>query len=111
QLSEEGAVQIFRPLINNDLIVGAIGILQLDVVIYRLKHEYSVEADYESISISTIRWVKGSEKDLKELEAKYASNLALDSSDELSYIASSNANLRFVEDKYPNIEFLKTREH
>ena len=33
QLSEEGAVQVFRPLINNDLIVGAVGVLQFDVVV------------------------------------------------------------------------------
>lgn len=43
QLSEEGAVQVFRPLMNNDLIVGAVGVLQFDVVVARLKAEYNVE--------------------------------------------------------------------
>ena len=38
QLSEEGAVQVFRPLLNNDLIVGAVGVLQFDVVVSRLKN-------------------------------------------------------------------------
>ncbi len=35
QLSEEGAVQVFRPIANNDLIVGAVGVLQFDVVVAR----------------------------------------------------------------------------
>ena len=41
QLSEEGATQFFRPLMSNDLILGAVGVLQFDVVAYRLKDEYS----------------------------------------------------------------------
>ena len=41
QLSEEGAVQVFRPIANNDLIVGAVGVLQFDVLEYRLQSEYS----------------------------------------------------------------------
>jgi peptide subunit release factor RF-3 len=43
QLCEEGATQLFRPLANNDLILGAVGILQFDVVAHRLKDEYGVE--------------------------------------------------------------------
>ena len=53
QLSEEGAVQVFRPLANNDLIVGAVGVLQFDVVVARLKAEYNVDALYEHINVST----------------------------------------------------------
>ena len=44
QLSEEGATQFFRPLLSNELILGAVGMLQFEVVAYRLKHEYNVEA-------------------------------------------------------------------
>src|SRR5690554_3026846 len=50
QLSEEGAVQVFRPLISNDLIVGAVGVLQFDVVVHRLKSEYNVERSEEHTS-------------------------------------------------------------
>lgn len=57
QLSEEGAVQVFRPLSNNDLIVGAVGVLQFDVVVSRLKTEYNVEAIYEAVNVATARWV------------------------------------------------------
>ena len=45
------------PLTNNDLIVGAVGILQFDVVAFRLKDEYKVDCGYESVAINTARWV------------------------------------------------------
>ncbi|WP_320410090.1 hypothetical protein [Candidatus Williamhamiltonella defendens] len=38
-MSEEGAVQIFRPLSKNNFILGAVGALQFDVVVLRLKNE------------------------------------------------------------------------
>ena len=44
QLCEEGATQLFRPLRNNDLILGAVGQLQFDVVAFRLQDEYAVQA-------------------------------------------------------------------
>lgn len=49
---------MFRPIANNDLIVGAVGVLQFDVVVARLKSEYNVEALYESVNVSTARWVE-----------------------------------------------------
>ena len=53
QLSEEGATQFFRPMMSNDLILGAVGTLQFDVVAYRLKDEYSVDAIFEPVSVSS----------------------------------------------------------
>jgi len=44
QLCEEGATQLFRPLRNNDLVLGAVGQLQFEVVAHRLEHEYGVKA-------------------------------------------------------------------
>ncbi|HEV2607271.1 MAG TPA: peptide chain release factor 3, partial [Xanthomonadaceae bacterium] len=57
QLSEEGATQFFRPLMSNDLILGAVGTLQFDVVAYRLKDEYGVDASFEPVGVVTARWV------------------------------------------------------
>ena len=57
QLCEEGATQLFRPLRNNDLILGAVGQLQFDVVAFRLQDEYSVQAAWDAISVYTARWV------------------------------------------------------
>ena len=57
QLCEEGATQVFRPLRNNDLILGAVGQLQFDVVAFRLQDEYSVQATFDNINVFTARWV------------------------------------------------------
>ncbi|EKE82874.1 peptide chain release factor 3 [Idiomarina xiamenensis] len=112
QLSEEGAVQVFRPLINNDLIVGAVGVLQFDVVVHRLKSEYNVEAIYENINVATARWVSSdSERKLDEFRRKAEANLALDGGDNLTYIAPSMVNLSLAQERYPEISFSHTREH
>ncbi len=112
QLSEEGAVQVFRPLRSNDLLVGAVGVLQFEVVVQRLKSEYKVDAIYEGISISSARWVD-SEDALKmaEFEKKTHNNLALDGSDNLTYVAPTMVNLNLAIERYPAINFRKTREH
>ncbi|MBN7821402.1 peptide chain release factor 3 [Bowmanella yangjiangensis] len=112
QLSEEGAVQVFRPLINNDLIVGAVGVLQFDVVVARLKAEYNVDAIYEPVNVSTARWVYCDDaKKLDEFRRKAEVNLALDGGDNLTYIAPTMVNLSLAQERHPDIKFHKTREH
>lgn len=112
QLSEEGAVQVFRPLKNNDLIVGAVGMLQFDVVAHRLKAEYKVEAMYEPISVATARWIDAtSETVLSAFRTKAHDNLALDGADNLAYIAPTMVNLQMATERHPDITFRKTREH
>jgi peptide chain release factor 3 len=112
QLSEEGAVQVFRPLINNDLIVGAVGVLQFDVVVARLKAEYNVDALYEHVNVTTARWVYcNDEKKLAEFRRKVEANLALDGGDNLTYIAPTRVNLSLSQERYPDIDFQTTREH
>ncbi|SJN53906.1 Peptide chain release factor 3 [Vibrio ruber DSM 16370] len=112
QLSEEGAVQVFRPMQNNDLIVGAVGVLQFDVVVARLKSEYNVEAIYESVNVATARWVECDDvKKLDEFQRKNQANLALDGGDNLAYIAPTMVNLNLAKERFPDIDFRATREH
>lgn len=112
QLCEEGATQLFRPLINNDLILGAVGILQFDVVKHRLKHEYNVECNFEAVNVQTARWVTCTdEKEFAKFKSKSETNLALDHGDELVYIAPTRVNLQMTKEKWPSIEFRSTREH
>jgi len=111
QLAEEGAVQVFRPLQNNDLIVGAVGVLQFDVVVARLKGEYNVEAIYESVGVATARWVYGDDRKVDEFQRKAQANLALDGGNNLTYIAPTMVNLALAKERYPDIQFHTTREH
>jgi peptide chain release factor 3 len=112
ELSEEGATQLFRPLSNNDLILGAVGILQFDVVSWRLKNEYGVECSFEAVQVATARWINCEDEKMREdFKRKAFSNLALDGADNLTYIAPTKVNLSLIEERWPEIEFLATREH
>jgi len=112
QLCEEGATQLFKPMRNNDLVLGAVGPLQFDVVAHRLRDEYKVECQFEAISVATARWVVcADEKMLDEFNRKAHDNLALDHSDSLVYIAPSKVNLNLTVERWPEVEFRETREH
>lgn len=112
ELSEEGATQVFRPLNSNQLILGAVGVLQFDVVAHRLKHEYKVDCVYETVSVSCARWVYASDdKAMDEFRNKAFDYLALDGGDTLMYLAPTRVNLSMAQERYPNIEFSATREH
>ena len=112
QLCEEGATQLYRPLINNDLILGAVGVLQFDVVAHRLKAEYNVDCSFEAVNVNTARWVEcDDEKKLDEFKAKHEANLALDHACDLVYIASTRVNLQMTMERWPEVRFLATREH
>jgi len=111
QLSEEGATQLFRPLRNNDLILGAVGILQFDVVAQRLKDEYKVECIFENVSVATARWIEcDDDKVLQKFREKGYDNLAIDQAGELVYIAPTRINLDLTMERHPDVRFHATRE-
>jgi peptide chain release factor 3 len=111
QLSEEGATQVFRPFTSNDLILGAVGILQFDVVAHRLKTEYSVDCSFEAVPVSTARWISFKNPDDEvEFRKRNDQNLAMDGLDTLTYIAPNRANLQLAIERWPDVEFRATRE-
>ena len=112
QLSEEGSTQVFMPLRNNDLIVGAVGVLQFEVVAYRLKDEYKVDCIYEPVTVYGARWIESENKEkLEEFRKRAYENLAIDSGGYLSYLAPTRVNLSLIQERWPDIEFHSTREH
>jgi peptide chain release factor 3 len=112
QLAEEGAVQLFQPLKNNDLVLGAVGQLQFEVVMFRLKDEYKVDCKYEPISVQTARWVECDDnKMLEDLRKKGYENLALDGGGLLTYLAPTRVNLSLTQERWPDVQFRATREH
>ncbi len=112
QLAEEGTIQVFRPSINNDYILGAVGALQFDVTMARLKAEYSVSAGTEPVDLSVARWVtcKDSET-LKRFVKENQSSLAIDSEGWTTFLTTSEYQLGFAVEAWPDIEFHKTREY
>ncbi len=111
-LAEEGAVQLFRPIRNNDYILGAVGVLQFEVTIARLGDEYGVEATYEPVEYGAARWVRcDDKKKLEEFRSKASLNLAIDIDGNLTYLAENDWRLNHTIDKWPSITFDRTREH
>ncbi|MFA5242451.1 MAG: peptide chain release factor 3 [Sulfuricella sp.] len=110
QLAEEGATQLFRPINSNDLILGAVGMLQFDVVAHRLQYEYGVDVQFEHFDVATARWLRGSDLELKKLVDKHGFNVALDGANEYVYLAPNRVNLNLARERFPEVEFLETRE-
>ena len=120
QLAEEGAIQVFKPLLGAVYVVGVVGQLQLEVMKHRLYAEYKVEAQYEAVEYSTARWITPKadgktkvqiDKIMGEFRRKCEENLYIDGHGDLSYLAPNRWNLQKVEERFPDIHFQSTREH
>jgi len=112
QLGEEGAVQVFKPVSGGDLILGAVGVLQFEVVAHRLQAEYGVDAVFEGTSTQSARWVTCDDaRMLADFERNLAANVAHDAAGNLAYLATSGVNLRLTQERWPKLTFHSTREH
>ncbi len=112
QLGEEGAVQVFKPVDGGDLILGAVGMLQFDVVASRLQGEYGVDAMFEGTSTTSARWVTCDDKKiLADFERALSHNLAIDAAGNLAYLAPNRVNLNLTQERWPKVVFHTTREH
>jgi peptide chain release factor 3 len=112
QLCEEGATQLFKPLRNADLILGAVGQLQFEVVAFRLQDEYGVTCVFEPVNVHTARWVRdGNPAKMEEFRQKAFDHLAVDHAGALVYLAPSRVNLELTRERWPDIRFAETREH
>ena len=111
QLAEEGAVQVFRPVTGNDYILGAVGRLQFDITMARLKSEFGVDAVYEPVDYKVGRWIDCDDPyKMAEFEKRNSTGIVRDSEGTLAFLATSEWNLGFYMEKWPDISFYKTRE-
>jgi len=112
QLGEEGAVQVFKPVDGGDIILGAVGLLQFDVVQSRLAGEYGVDAVFEGAAVHTARWVTCDDaKVLADFQKALSHHLALDAAGNLAYLAPNKVNLNLTQERWPKVVFHSTREH
>lgn len=112
QLAEEGAIQVFRPMIGSDWVMGAVGVLQFEVTMARLLNEYNVHAISEPVDYGAARWVHSDDKKkMEEFERANQGTLARDSEGFLTYLAKNEWMLNFFMEKWPDIIFEKTREN
>jgi peptide chain release factor 3 len=112
ELGEEGAIQVFAPLVDSNLLLGAVGQLQFEVVEHRLKAEYGVDAVFERAGIHTARWVTCDDAaHLAEFVKAQQMRLARDVDDNLVYLADNHVNLSLAMERWPKVKFHNTREH
>jgi len=112
QLGEEGAIQVFRPLRNTTVLLGAVGSLQFDVAAHRLQHEYGVEARLMPASYTCARWVSADDPtELEKFVEANAGRVARDAADALAVLTNTRYEMKVVQDRWPNIRFHARREH
>lgn len=80
QIAQEGAIQIFQEPESGmeEVIVGVVGMLQFDVLEYRLNHEYHVDVRMQSLPFEEIRWIHGASTDVKLLNLTSDTKLVCD---------------------------------
>lgn len=112
QLGEEGAIQVFRPIAGGSLLLGAVGTLQFEVVLHRLKSEYNVDARLEMSRYRLARWVTCTDQNmLKRFIDANAHRVAHDVVDAPAFLATHAAELEVSAERYPDVRFHALREH
>ncbi len=116
QLGEEGAIQVFRPVVGTVLLLGAVGQLQFEVVAHRLEHEYGCKARVLPSRFQVARWVTcdeadGGERELKRFIDGNSHRVAYDAVDAPTVLVEYAPELRAIEANWPKIKFHALREH
>ena len=109
-LAEEGVIQVFRPLIGAQWIVGVVGALQLDVLISRLRSEYGLDTDMEASPYDTARWISGPSPEMERFVSFYRAQMAEDRDKAPVFLAKSEWELGYVANKFSSMAFARTRE-
>lgn len=112
QLSEEGAVQVLRPIHSNDQYLGVVGALQFDVVKYRIEHEYGVNTVFHPLPYSIARWVR-CDKPLviEKFKQDQSQNLCFDQRGDLVLLLDQPWRLKMLTERYPDISYSNTSEN
>ena len=111
QICEEGAAQLFRPLIGADWIIGALGQLQFEVIAARLRDEYSVDAVFEGSRLRFCRWPMFEEEfDVDAFEARYAGDLFRDERGHLCLLTETRFRAEYIAEQSPGLTLHTTME-
>ncbi len=112
QLGEEGAIQVFRPELGGNMLLGAVGQLQFEVVQHRLKGEYDADIRLEGSQYTGARWITAdTPAELREFVNAYPQRMAKDAADTLAYLCTSPYDVRLAQERFPKIHFHPLREH
>jgi peptide chain release factor 3 len=107
QLSEEGAAQVFYEDVQagHTPVVGAVGLLQFDVLLHRLEHEYGARAILDRLDYRFARWVQGPEADIRRVARGEGRLLVYDSRERPLILFSSRWALQHSEEREDELTF------
>ncbi|QIL81734.1 peptide chain release factor 3 [Diaphorobacter sp. HDW4A] len=112
QLGEEGAIQVFKPEAGGNMLLGAVGQLQFEVVQHRLNTEYDCDIRLEGCQYTGARWITAdTPAELRDFENAYPLRMARDAADTLAYLCTSPYDVRLAQERFPKIHFHPLREH
>ena len=112
QMAEEGVVQLFLPNDGSGAMVGVVGALQLDVLAERLKVEYGLDGSFETSRFEICRWVTTPDaKELDRFVRAYPSSMAVDLDGSPVFMASSAFNLRYEQERWPDVVFSDVKDY
>jgi len=110
-LAEEGVTQLFRPSIGSDMIVGAVGALQIDVMAERMINEYNLDVIFEVAPYNVARWLHCEDSAmLQAFLEKNRSAAATDLDEAPVYLAKNSWHVSYAQEKNPDIRFTSTKE-
>ncbi len=112
ELGEEGAIQVFKPVVGGDMMLGAVGQLQFEVVSHRLKTEYSVDVRMAPARYTGARWVScDNEAELRKFMNHNAQRMVEDAAQTHAFLFTSRFDLEMTQKRWPEIQFHPMREH
>ncbi|WP_418559260.1 peptide chain release factor 3 [Ruminococcus sp.] len=106
QIAQEGAIQIFHEPDSGmeEVIVGVVGVLQLEVFEYRMKNEYNVDLFKEGLPYSYIRWIDNKDINPKTLKLSSDTKLVKDFRDNYLLLFTSEWNIRWALERNEGLE-------
>ena len=115
QLAKEGTVQLYRHPggRSGEMILGAVGMLQMEVTKYRLKEEYGAEVRLEPLAYQIARWVSptnGKPLDFEKLQNACTGLIVLDIRERPVVLFEHDWSVRFAQERLPDVEFAETAQ-
>lgn len=111
ELMDEGLAQLFTKEDNNRKIIGTVGVLQFEVIQYRLENEYGASCTYEGINLHKACWISWEDQQhFKDFYKRRKNNIAKDKDGLYVFLAESAWMLQQVEETHPEIKFHTTSE-
>jgi peptide chain release factor 3 len=111
QLTEEGVAQLFVQQPGNRKIIGTVGELQYEVIVFRLQHEYGAKCAFRPLSFRKSSWLTSKDKkNINEIIQRRHHHIATDKDGNPVFLADNDWTLNLAKRDFPEVEFHTTSE-